>query len=196
MAVSDVSKTFIAVFRKLNVQPTGCYAGQNLQHFNMPTCRLVTCDIPDCSSQFVRRDEDSITFGNTGGTDDKLRRPSVRPFRFSHGAQKRKDLGWRSMQSLSVGVGHSIWFRDVHSRLTIIQLTVHSHIALCKFMMQSLSPLKLASKCNIIPAPPIGSHPALTRRRNRPPQRRRLGAGGLGIPQQRLKLMGVQPEGR
>jgi hypothetical protein len=36
----------------------------------------------------------------------------------------------------------------------------------------------------------------LTRRRNRPPQRDSLGAGGLGIPKQRLELMGVQPEGR
>src|ERR1035438_7896951 len=37
---------------------------------------------------------------------------------------------------------------------------------------------------------------ALTCGRDRPPQRHRLGAGRLGIPKQRLELMGVQPEGR
>ena len=45
--------------------------------------------------------------------------------------------------------------------------------------------------------PFLQANPApLTRRRNRPPQRHGLGAGGPGIPQQRLELMGVQPEGR
>src|ERR1035438_9826653 len=37
---------------------------------------------------------------------------------------------------------------------------------------------------------------ALTYGRDRPPQRHSLGAGRLGIPKQRLELMGVQPEGR
>ena len=45
--------------------------------------------------------------------------------------------------------------------------------------------------------PPEGTNTfSLTRRRNRPPQRHSLGAGGLGIPKQRLELMGVQPEDR
>jgi len=46
------------------------------------------------------------------------------------------------------------------------------------------------------PSLTLREHHALTRRRNRPPQRHSLCAGGLGIPQQRLELMGVQPEGR
>lgn len=36
----------------------------------------------------------------------------------------------------------------------------------------------------------------LTRRRDRPPQRGSRSIRGLGIPKQRLELMGVQPEGR
>src|SRR5208282_1564249 len=40
------------------------------------------------------------------------------------------------------------------------------------------------------------SHAALTCGCDRPPQRHRLGAGRLGIPKQRLELMGIQPEGR
>jgi hypothetical protein len=46
------------------------------------------------------------------------------------------------------------------------------------------------------PSLTLKEHHALTRRRNRPPQRHSLGIGGLGIPKQRLELMGVQPEGR
>jgi hypothetical protein len=56
----------------------------------------------------------------------------------------------------------------------------------------SFYPLKPVSK--IAPTHPENHH-ALARRRNRPPQRHSLGAGGLGIPKQRLELMGVQPEG-
>src|SRR6266487_767872 len=83
VAVSNIRKTFIAVFGKLNLQPTGCYTGQNLQHFNKPSFWLVTCDIPNCRSKLVRREEDSITLGNTRRTDNKLWQPSIRPFRFS-----------------------------------------------------------------------------------------------------------------
>ena len=74
--------------------------------------------------------------------------------------------------------------------LTIIQRTIRSYITSCKFTRQFLSPLKFASEST-----PQLSQNALTHRRNGPPQRHRLGVGGLGIPQQRLELMGVQPEG-
>jgi hypothetical protein len=63
-------------------------------------------------------------------------------------------------------------------RRKIIHLTIQPYIASGEFRVQFL--LRLA----------------LTRRRNRSPQRHSLGAGGLGIPQQRLELMGVQPEDR
>ena len=86
VAIGDVGKATSAVWRKLNAQPAGRHTRQNLQHFNEQFLRLVTCNVPNCSSKLVRRKEDAITLGNTGNTDDKLRQPPVRPFRFSHRA--------------------------------------------------------------------------------------------------------------
>ena len=63
-------------------------------------------------------------------------------------------------------------------RRKIIHLTIQPYIASGESRVQFLLPL------------------ALTRGHNRPPQRRSLGVGRLGIPQQRLELMDVQPEGR
>src|SRR5262245_33225574 len=56
VAVSNICKTSVAIFGKLNLQSARCDSGQNLQHFDEPSLRLVTRDIPDCSPGFVRRD--------------------------------------------------------------------------------------------------------------------------------------------
>jgi hypothetical protein len=62
--------------------------------------------------------------------------------------------------------------------------------------MQFLSTLKPANQKHHPLLSTPRNHHALTRRRNRPPHWRSLGPGRLGIPKQRLELMGVQPEGR
>ena len=73
VAVSNIRKATITItIGKLNLQPTGRHSGHDLQHLDKPSCRLVTCDIPNRLAQFVGRDEDAIALGNPGGTDDQI----------------------------------------------------------------------------------------------------------------------------
>src|SRR6266542_4194023 len=95
VSVSDIGYAPRAFFTKLNNQPTCCYVGRNLQHFDEPILRLVTCDIPNCGCLLVRRNKDAVTLHHAAGTDYKVTPPSVRPFCFSHGAKEREDLLWR-----------------------------------------------------------------------------------------------------
>ncbi|MGB7745948.1 MAG: hypothetical protein WBN75_01505 [Verrucomicrobiia bacterium] len=64
VAVSNIRKTAIAILGKLNLQPTGRDSGQNLQHLDKPSFRLVTSDIPNRLFEFVRGDENAIALGN------------------------------------------------------------------------------------------------------------------------------------
>src|SRR5262245_7492481 len=66
VAVRNVRKTCVTIFRKLNAQSASCDARQNLQHFNEPSFRLVTRDVPNRCSSFVRRQENTIAFGHAG----------------------------------------------------------------------------------------------------------------------------------
>ena len=115
VAVSNISKTSISTFGKLDLQPTCRDSGHDSQHLHKPSLRLVTSDIPNRFSDFIRRDENAIALGNSGGTDDKLRRPTVRPFRLSHRAQKWKHSHSRCVQSLPVGMRCAIWLGDAHT---------------------------------------------------------------------------------
>jgi hypothetical protein len=120
MGVRDVGDAPCAFFTKLNIQPARCDAGRNLQHLDKKLRWLVTRDIPNCAAPLVRRDKDAVTLRNTAGTDDAVRRPSVRPFCFPHGAKERKDLLWRGTQSQPVCLRYSIWFGDVHKRVDVV----------------------------------------------------------------------------
>src|SRR5260370_23622564 len=116
VAVSNSGEASIDVFRKLNGEPARCYAGQNLQHFNKRSFRLVTRDVPNCFFRFLRRDKHAVAFGNPRGTDNKGRQPTLGPFGFTHGAQKREDFCWRGLQTLSATRGWPISSRNSHLR--------------------------------------------------------------------------------
>jgi hypothetical protein len=116
VCVSDVGDAPCAFFTELNIQPARRDAGRNLQHLDKKLLWLVTRDIPNCAAPLVRRDKDTVTLRNATGTDDEVRRPSVRPFCFPHGAKEREDLLWRGTQSQPVCMCCSIWFGDVHKR--------------------------------------------------------------------------------
>ena len=117
VAVSNVRKTFIAIWGKLNFQATSRYSRDNLQHLNKPVLWFVTCHIPNRLAGF-RRDENAITLSNARGSDNQIWQPIFHPLGLSHRAQKRKDSrGWGA-QSLPVGVCRPIWLCDAHGGLT------------------------------------------------------------------------------
>src|SRR5689334_21266131 len=92
VAVSNVRKRSIAVFGELDLQPTSRHRRNDLQHLDKPSGRLMARDIPNRLAELVRRDENAIALGDARETDDEIWYPAVRPFRFSHRTQKRKDF--------------------------------------------------------------------------------------------------------
>src|SRR5437588_6653875 len=72
VGISDIGDAPGAFFTKLNIQPTRCHAGRNLQHFDEELLWLVTSDIPNCGCPLVRRDKEAVTLRNTTGTDDEV----------------------------------------------------------------------------------------------------------------------------
>jgi hypothetical protein len=116
VGIRDLSHATAAFWRKLNIQPTRCHAGRNLQHLDEELLRLVARDIPNRTAPLVRRDKDAVTLRHATGTDDEVGRPSVGPFCFPHGAKEWEDLFWRGTQSQRVCMRCSIWFSDGHRR--------------------------------------------------------------------------------
>jgi len=83
----------------------------------------MACDIPNRVSEFVWGDENAIALGEAGGSDDKLWQPTIRPFRFSHRAQKWKHSSRQRVQSLPVAVCCAIWFGDAHTGFNEMELS-------------------------------------------------------------------------
>ena len=70
VGISDLGHASGASWRKLNIEPTRCHAGRDLQHLDEVLLWLVTRDIPNCAAQRIRRDKDAVTLRDTTGTDD------------------------------------------------------------------------------------------------------------------------------